>query len=115
MINIYEGYRDYNGNSINDRTILFLRNSDIDEDGSIKTYAAGPGVSADVSGRVLIVDDWLIPQLGKVKFLDGVLSVKEGEELIPPVKTEKELQIEAIERQLAALKAEPDEEANVGG
>lgn len=115
MINVYESYKDSNGKSINDRTILFLRNSDIDDDGNISTYTSGPGVSADVSGRIFIVDDWLIDQIDKVQFIDGTLSVKDGEELIPPVKTEKELQIEAIERQLAALKAESDEEANVDG
>lgn len=109
MINIYESYRDANGNPITDRTILFLRDSDIDEYGNIKTYAAGPGVAADVSGRVLIVDDWLIPQLDKVQFKDGVLSVKEGEELIPPVKTEKELQREALLKQLAELDSQPTE------
>lgn len=61
---------------------------------------------------MFIVDDWIIPQLDKVEFIDGTLSVKDGEELMPPAKTEKELQIEAIERQLAALKAEMDEEVN---
>ena len=62
---------------------------------------------------MFIVDDWIIPQLGKVEFIDGTLSVKDGEELMPPAKTEKELQIEAIERQLAALKAEPDEPVDI--
>lgn len=62
---------------------------------------------------MFIVDDWLIPQLDKVEFIDGSLSVKDGEELIPPAKTEKELQIEAIERQLAALKAELDEPVDI--
>ena len=61
---------------------------------------------------MFIVDDWIIPQLDKMEFIDGTLSVKDGEELMPPAKTEKELQIEAIERQLAALKAEMDEEVN---
>lgn len=109
MINVYENYRDTDGNSINGRTILFLRDSDTDESGSILTYTAGPGVSADVSGRIFIVDEWLISQLDKVKFVDGVLSVKDGEELIPPVKTEKQKEMEELQRRMAELQATPDE------
>lgn len=58
---------------------------------------------------MFIVDEWLIPQLEKVQFNEGVLSVKAGEELIPPVKTEKELQREALLKQLAELDSQPTE------
>lgn len=112
MINVYENYRDSEGYSINNRTILLLKDSDVADDGSIDTYTAGPGVVAEVSGRIFIVDEWLIDQLDKVQFKDGALSVKEGMKLEPPVKSDKQLQIEAMERQLAALKAEPDEPAD---
>ena len=109
MINVYENYRNPDGEPINNRTILLLKESDIDADGGIKTYTAGPGVVAEVSGRIFIVDEWLIEQLDKVQFIDGVLSVKEGEELIPPVKTEKELQREALLKQLAELDSQSTE------
>jgi len=58
------------------------------------------------------VDEWLIEQLDKVQFIDGTLSAKDGEELMPPVKSERQLQIEAIERQLAALKADAQEQSD---
>lgn len=109
MINVYENYRDSNGDAVHNRTILFLRNADIAEDGSINTFAAGPGVSADVSGRIFIVDDWLIDQLDKVQFIEGVLSVKDGEEIIPPIKMERELQREELLKQLAELDSQPTE------
>lgn len=112
MINVYENYRDSNGDAVNNRTILFLRDADIAGDGSINTYAAGPGVSADVSGRIFIVDEWLINQLDKVQFKDGTLSVKEGMELEPPVKSEKQLKLEELRRQMAKLQAMPDEPAD---
>jgi len=110
MINVYENYRNPDGESINNRTILFLKDSDIDDDGSIKTYTAGPGVVAEVSGRIFIVDDWLIEQIDKVQFIDGALSVKVGEELIPPVKSDRELQREALLKQLAELDSEVTQE-----
>ena len=69
----------------------------------------GPTVVPERSGILFIVDDWLIEQLDKVKFIDGVLSVKDGEEIIPPVKTERELQREALLKQLAELDSQPSE------
>lgn len=107
MINVYESYRDSDGNSIKGRTILFIRDSDIDELGNISTYSAGPGVSAEESGRLYVIDEWVIEQIDKVQFSGRVLSVKDGEELIPPVKSEKELQREALLKQLAELDSQP--------
>jgi len=54
------------------------------------------------------VDDWIIPQLDKVLFVGGELKVKDGEEIVPPVKTERQLQIEKLQRQLAELESMPD-------
>lgn len=110
MVNIYNSLRDVYDNLINDRTKLFIKSTK--EDGTIDDYIRGLAFTPEGNGTMFIVDEWLIEQLDKVQFIDGVLSVKDGEELIPPVKSEKELQIEAIERQLAALKAEPDEPAD---
>ena len=110
MIHIYSSFRDSEGNNIKGRVKLFIRQTD--EVGNIELFQSGIMVSPEENGTMFIVDDWLIPQIDKVQFKDGALSVKDGEELVPPAKTEKELQIEAIERQLAALKAELDAEVN---
>lgn len=112
MINIYDNLRDNNDALIPHRTILFVKTSELEDDGGITTYSSGIGTAVDGSGAAFIVDDWVIEQVDKLKISDGILSIKDGEELIPPVKSEKQLQIEAIERQLAALRAEPDEPAN---
>ena len=109
MINIYNNIRDENDVFISGRTFLFISNNDVDEQGNINTPTFGLGFSPETSGNLFIVDEWLIEQLDKVQFKDGVLSVKDGEELIPPVKTEKELQREALLKQLAELESEPSE------
>ena len=114
MINIYNNIRDENDVFIKGRTFLFISNNDIDEQGNINTPTFGLGFSPETSGNLFIVDEWLIEQLDKVQFKDGTLSVKEGMEVELPVKTEKEKIIEEMERQLAALKAEPDKPTDIG-
>lgn len=107
MIEIYENIRDENGGIVPGRTKLFIVNTN--EFGDINLSEHGAKLTPEGTGTMFIVDDWLIPQLDKVKFLDGVLSVKDGEELITPVKTEKELQREALLKQLAELDSQPTE------
>lgn len=109
MINIYNNIRDENDVFIKGRTFLFISNNDIDEQGNINTPIFGLGFSPETSGNLFIVDEWLIEQLDKVQFIDGVLSVKDGETLTPPVKTERELQREALLKQLAELDSQPSE------
>lgn len=110
MINIYESIQDKDGRNISGRTKLFIQKSD--EFGEIVICNYGTLYTPSETGSMFIVDEWLIDQLHKLQFLNGELSVKDGEELIPPVKSDKERMIEKMERQLAALKAEPDEPAN---
>ena len=107
MIKIYENIRDENGGIVLGRTKLFIVNTN--EFGDINLSEHGTKLIPEGTGTMFIVDDWLIPQLDKVQFIDGVLSVKDGEELIPPVKTEKELQREALLKQLAELDSQPTE------
>ena len=107
MIKVYNDIKDDKQNVIPGLTKLFIE--DADDAGTILNYLHGPLIVPERSGTLFIVDDWLIPQLGKVKFVDGVLSVKDGEELIPPVKSEKELQREALLKQLAELDSQPTE------
>ena len=107
MIKVYNDIKDDKQNVIPGLTKLFIE--DADDAGTILNYLHGPLIVPERSGTLFIVDDWLISQLGKVKFVDGVLSVKDGEELIPPVKSEKELQREALLKQLAELDSQPTE------
>ena len=107
MVNIYDSLRDEYDNLINGRTKLFIKSTE--DDGMINEYIRGVAFNPEGNGTMFIVDEWLIEQLDKVKFVDGVLSVKDGEELIPPVKTEKELQREALLKQLAELESQPSE------
>lgn len=109
MVNIYNDFRHGNGLRVEGRTKLFIRPNDVDEQGNLLTPVSGIAYVVEENGTQFIVDDWLIDQLDKVQFINGQLSVKDGEELIPPVKSEKELQIEEMERQLAALKADTRE------
>lgn len=107
MIKVYNDIKDDKQNVIPGITKLFIE--DVDENGIILNCLHGPTVVPERSGTLIIVDNWLIDQLDKVQFIDGVLSVKDGEELIPPVKTEKELQREALLKQLAELDSQPAE------
>ena len=106
MINIYESILSENGNHIRGRTKLFIERQD---DGDIVSCKTGTSISPQSTGIMFIVDEWLIEQLDKVQFIDGVLSVKDGETLTPPVKSEKELQREALLKQLAELDSQPSE------
>lgn len=107
MVNVYEDLRDRTGNLISGRTKLFLKSSNLD--GEIEEYLSGVACVPEGNGIMFIVDDWLIEQLDKIQFIDGVLSVKDGEEIIPPVKTERELQREELLKQLAELDSQPSE------
>ena len=107
MIEIYENIRDEKGGIVPGRTKLFI--VDTNEFGDINLSEHGTKLTPEGTGTMFIVDDWLIPQLDKVRFKDGVLSVKDGEELIPPVKSEKEKQREELLRQLALLDADTEE------
>lgn len=109
MINIYNSLRDEKDALVPNRTILFIRKDEIDENGEFELYSYGLGVSLDGSGYSFIVDNWLIDQLDKVVFKDGTLQVKEGEQLDEPVKSEKELQREELLRQLALLDADTED------
>ena len=107
MLELYDDVRLSDGSIAIGRTKLFIKETL--DDGTISNCQTGSLLLPDGAGTIFIVDDWLIDQLDKVQFIDGVLSVKEGEELIPPVKTEKELQREALLKQLAELDSQPAE------
>src|SRR5699024_12786881 len=83
MIEIYENIRDENAGIVPGRTKLFIVNSN--EFGDIILSEHGTKLTPEGTGTMFIVDDWLIPQLDKVRFKDGTLFVKDGEELIPQI------------------------------
>jgi len=107
MLELYDDVRLSDGSIASGRTKLFIKETL--DDGTISNCQTGSLLLPDGAGTIFIVDEWLIKQLDKVQFKDGVLSVKDGEELIPPVKTEKELQREALLKQLAELDSQPTE------
>ena len=110
MIKVYNDIKDDKQNVIPGLTKLFIE--DVDENGTILNILHGPTVVPERSGILFIVDDWLIEQLDKVQFIDGVLSVKDGEQLDEPVKSEKEKQREELLRQLALLDADTEEQTD---
>ena len=107
MVNIYESLYEDDGLMVSGRTKLFIKQ--VEDDGTIGNHDYGTVFTPNSSGTLFIVDDWLIPQIDKVRFKDGTLKVKDGEQLDEPVKSEKEKQREELLRQLALLDADTEE------
>lgn len=108
MLELYDDVRLPDGSIAIGRTKLFIKETL--DDGTISNCQTGSLLLPDGAGTIFIVDEWLIEQLDKVQFKDGVLSVKDGEKLTPPVKSKKELQREALLKQLAELDSEATQE-----
>ena len=109
MVKTYDELRDENGITYKERTRLFIRNSEINSEGEFGEFESGNATVFDASGYQFIVDDYVISQIDKLKVVDGKLILKDGETLTSPVKTEKELQREALLKQLAELDSQPSE------
>lgn len=107
MINIYSTNKDNEGNIISERTILFIR--EFDDDGNIINFQSGNFFTPDTNGVLLVIDSFIVEQIDKLIYKDGVLSVKQGLEIIEPKKSQKELQREALLKQLAELDSQPSE------
>ena len=103
MVNIYESLYE-NDRLVNGRTKLFIKTTDYD--GTIKDHEYGVAFTPNSTGTMFIVDDWIIPQIDKLKFEDGELKVKDGEDIEEPQKTEKELEREQLLKRLAELETE---------
>ena len=103
MVNIYESLYEDDGLMVSGRTKLFIKQ--VEDDGTIGNHDYGTVFTPNSSGTLFIVDDWLIPQLDKVIFKDGTLQVKDGEQLVEPVKSELELEEEELLKRLAELRA----------
>lgn len=109
MINVYLSILNDEGKQVKGRTKLFIKTQ---ENGNIEEYISGIACVPEGSGTMFIVDDWLIDQLDKVVFVDGALYVKEGAEPKAPIKSEKQLRIEELQREMAELQAMPDDLAD---
>lgn len=106
MVKTYDNLKDDDGNYIPNRTMLFIPTSKIKEDGIISEYVSGLAYVPETPGITFIVDDWIIPQIDKLKFEDGELKVKDGKNIEEPQKTEKELEREQLLKRLAELETE---------
>ena len=109
MLNLYQNLRDDYGELVKKRTKLFIKK--VDEDGNILSFQDGTILTPEGPGTLFVVDDWLIPQIDKLLFIDGELVVKEGEKIETPVKSDIDLQEEELIRQLAELRAQKSEPA----
>lgn len=104
MVNVYDSLRNEDGVMASGRTKLFILSTE--ENGSIRDFLSGYAIVPESQGSMFITDEYVVEQIDKLQFKDGVFSVKEGEELIPPVKSEKELKREELLKQLAELDSE---------
>lgn len=108
MVNIYDTIKDDHGNLILGVTKLFIIS--VQSDYTIGKFISGVACVPEGNGTMFIVDDWIIPQIDKLLFIDGELVVKDGETIEEPVKTERELKREELLSQIAELDAEEEEE-----
>lgn len=92
-----------------DRRIVFVCAA---ENGEITFSAVSKeSIMMNKSGHTFIVDDYVAEQITKFNVIDGGLSLKEGETIEAPVKSDIELQEEELLRQLAELRAQKSEPA----
>lgn len=111
MVNIYDSLRNEKGDMVPGRTKLFILSSE--EDGTIRDFLDGYAIVPESRGTLFITDEYAVNQIDKLQFLDGSLTVKEGEEIIPPIKSEKELKREELLKQIAELDATEDDPTDV--
>src|SRR5690625_2685354 len=81
-------------------------------DGNVSSIIIGNQAVSTERGYQFYVDDYVADQIDKCEmYLDGLtpkLRLKEGEELVVPQKTEKELEIERLKYELERLQNEDD-------
>lgn len=103
---IYDKLYDDDGQLFSNRKVAFLT---IENDGSIKTVTTGQPLTVNRTGFVYIVDEIVIENIDKFEVIKGNLKLRDGEALEEPFKSEKELQREALLKQLAELDSQPAE------
>lgn len=103
---IYDSLFDENGNEVTGRKIIFLT---AEVDGDISSITSGFPLIVNRTGFVYVVDEVVVNNIYKFEVINGNLRLREGETLEEPVKSEKELQREALLKQLAELDSQPAE------
>ena len=90
-----------------ERRIVFITT---DAEGNVESATMSQGVfGLDKTGYSFIVDDYVAEQIDKFRVVNGGLELLDGEELVEPVKSEKEKQREELLRQLALLDADTED------
>ena len=106
MILIYKNLYDDDGNEVPGRKILFVA---AEYDGTITSSTSSHSLAVNQTGFVYIVDDTVLNNIDKFEVINGNLQLRKGETLEKVVKSEKELQREALLKQLAELDSQPAE------
>ena len=106
MILIYKNLYDDDGNEVPGRKILFVA---AEYDGTITSTTSSQSLAVNRTGFVYVVDEIVLDNIDKFEVINGNLRLRKGEVLEEVVKSEKELQREALLKQLAELESEPSE------
>lgn len=106
MILIYKNLYDDDGNEVAGRKLLFVV---AEEDGSITSSTSSHSLAVNRTGFVYVVDENVLNNIDKFEVINGNLQLRKGETLEKVVKSEKDLQREALLKQLAELESEPTE------
>ena len=103
---IYKSLFDSDGNEVTSRKLIFITTED---DGTITSTTSSQTLAVNRTGFVYVVDDNVLNNIDKFEVINGNLRLRKGEVLEEVVKTEKELQREALLKQLAKLDSQTSE------
>ena len=103
---IYKSLFDSEGNEVTSRKLIFITTED---DGTITSTTSSQSLAVNRTGFVYVVDENVLNNIDKFEVINGNLQLRKGETIEKVVKSEKELQREALLKQLAELESEPAE------
>ena len=103
---IHESLYDEDGNEVTNRKIIFVTTNN---DGDIVSTTSSKSLAVNRTGFVYVVDEIVLENIDKFEVVNGNLKLRKGETLEEPVKTERELQREALLKQLAELDSQSSE------
>lgn len=103
---IHNSLFDESGNEVTGRKIIFVTT---EGDGTITSTTSSQSLAVNRTGFVYVVDEIVLDNIDKFEVINGNLRLRKGEVLEEVVKSEKELQREALLKQLAELDSQPSE------
>ena len=103
---IYKSLFDSDGNEVTSRKLIFITTED---DGTITSTTSSQSLAVNRTGFVYVVDEIVLDNIDKFEVINGSLRLRKGEVLEEVVKSEKELQREALLKQLAELDSQSSE------